>query len=116
MSSTAPACCALVDPLSDEEGQLEVMVPVKTNPSDKAIVRVEELASPPSNVSFRLRPAARCASVAVEHPRTHAADFSSALDALFDWFDRHAYHAIDSPTVSIGDADNLPTEIEWAYE
>jgi DNA-binding transcriptional MerR regulator len=110
MSPMAPACCALIDPLSDEEGQLEAMVPIMANVPDKA------LSSPPNNVSFRLRPAARCASVAVEHPRTHAADFSSALDALFDWFDRHAYHAIDSPTVSIGDADNLPTEIEWAYE
>jgi len=97
--------CALVDPLSDDDGRLEVVIPVQTP------------ARIPQGITLRQLPAASCAVLATNVRHAHASELAGALDALFDWFDRRGCRAIDSPLVSIGtDAAGLRTEIVWAFE
>lgn len=97
--------CSLVDPLSDDEGRLEVVAPID------APHRI------PEDVTLRQLPAAACAVIALHARRTHASDLAGALDALFDWFDRRGRRAIEPPLVTIGaDGADLRTEIHWAYE
>ena len=99
------ASCALLDPLSDDEGRLEVVIPVKTP------------ARIPQGITLRQLPAASCAAIGTSVRQAHASELAGALDALFDWFDRRGYHAIEAPLVSIGaDAAGLHTEIVWAFE
>jgi DNA-binding transcriptional MerR regulator len=99
------ACCALIDPLSDDEGRLEVVIPVQTP------TRI------PQGVTLRQLPASACAAIATSVRHAHASELAGALDALFDWFDRRGCRALDSPLVSIGtDAAGLHTEITWAFE
>lgn len=99
------ASCALIDPLSDEEGRLEIVIPVKT--PDRI----------PQGITVRQLPAASCAVIATSVRHAHASELAGALDALFDWFDRRGYHAIEAPLVSIGtDLAGLHTEIVWAFE
>lgn len=97
--------CALVDPLSDDEGRLEVVIPVSTP------------ARIPRGITLRQLPAASCAAIGARVRHAHAAELAGAVDALFDWFDRRGYHAVEAPLVSIGtDAAGLHTEIIWAFE
>jgi DNA-binding transcriptional MerR regulator len=97
--------CALIDPLSDDEGRLEVVVPVKTP------------ARIPQGITLRQLPAAACAAIGTSVRHAHASELAGALDALFDWFDRRGCHAIEAPLVSIGtDAAGLRTEVVWAFE
>jgi len=99
------AACALIDPLSDDEARLEVVVPVQTP------------ARIPQGITLRPLPAASCAAIAANVRHAHASELAGALDALFDWFDRRGYRALDAPLVSIGtDATGLRTEITWAFE
>jgi DNA-binding transcriptional MerR regulator len=99
------ASCALIDPLSDDEGRLEVVIPVQTP------------ARIPQGITLRQLPAAACATIATSVRHAHASELAGALDALFDWFDRRGCRAIDSPLVSIGtDAAGLHTEVIWAFE
>jgi DNA-binding transcriptional MerR regulator len=99
------ASCALLDPLSDDEGRLEVVIPVKTP------------ARIPQGITLRQLPAASCAAIGTSARHAHASELAGALDALFDWFDRRGHHAIEAPLVSIGaDAAGLHTEIVWAFE
>ena len=99
------AACALIDPLSDDEGRLEVIIPVPTP------------ARIPQGITLRQLPAATCASIATSVRHAHASELAGALDALFDWFDRHGHRAIESPLVSIRtDTAGLHTQIAWAFE
>ena len=99
------ASCALIDPLSDEEGRLEVVIPVTT--PDRI----------PQGITLRQLPAASCAVLATSVRHAHASELAGALDALFDWFDRRGCHAIEAPLVTIGtDVAGLRTEIIWAFE
>jgi len=99
------AACALIDPLSDDEGRLEVVIPVQTP------------ARIPQGITLRQLPAASCAVIATSVRHAHASELAGALDALFDWFDRRGCRAIDSPLVSIeSDVAGLRTEITWAFE
>lgn len=99
------ACCALIDPLCDEESRLEVIIPV------------EAPARLPQGITLRQLPAASCAAISASVRHAHASELAGALDALFDWFDRRACHAIEPPLVSIHtDAGGLHTEIVWAFE
>jgi DNA-binding transcriptional MerR regulator len=97
--------CALTDPLSDDEGRVEAIIPVNApNPI-------------PLGITLRQLPATSCARVRADVRHAHTSAFAGALDALFDWFDRHGYHALDAPLVSIEtDAGGLHTEILWAFE
>lgn len=96
--AAAEASCALVDPLSDEDGRLEVVIPVQSP------------ARIPQGITLRQLPAASCAVIATNVRQAHASELAGALDALFDWFDRRGCHAVESPIVTIG------TEITWAFE
>jgi len=105
MTSTGAPCCSLIDPLSDEEGRLEIVIPVRTS------------ARLPTGVSIRQLPAAPCAVIVMEARHTHASDLKAAVDALFDWFDRRGHRAVDAPLVSIDAHETgLRTEVLWAYE
>jgi hypothetical protein len=105
LEAASEASCALIDPLSDDDGRLEVIVPVKTP------VRI------PQGVTLRQLPAATCAALGTRVRHVHAAELAGALDALFDWFDRRGCHATEPPLVSIGsDGAGLHTEIVWAFE
>jgi hypothetical protein len=99
------ASCALIDPLSDDEGRLEVVIPVQTP------------ARIPQGITLRQLPAAACAAIATSARHAHASELAGALDALFDWFDRRGCRALDAPLVSIGtNAAGLRTEVIWAFE
>jgi DNA-binding transcriptional MerR regulator len=99
------AACALIDPLSDDEGRLEVVTAVQTP------------ARIPQGITLRQLPAASSAVIATSVRHAHASELAGALDALFDWFDRRGCRAIDSPLVSIeSDVAGLRTEITWAFE
>ncbi len=99
------AACALIDPLSDDEGRLEVVIPVQS-PS-----RI------PEGITLRRLPAASCATIATSVRHAHASELAGALDALFDWFDRRGHRAIETPLVSIRtDTAGLHTQIAWAFE
>lgn len=92
------ASCALIDPLSDDDGRLEVVTPVNTP------------ARIPQGITLRQLPAASCAVIATGVRQAHASELAGALDALFDWFDRRGCHAIEAPLVAIG------KEVTWAFE
>jgi DNA-binding transcriptional MerR regulator len=96
--------CSLIDPLSDEEARLEVAIPV------------EMLGQMPAGMSFRRLEAGPHAVLILDTRSVHASDLTAGLDALFDWFDRRGYRAIDAPLVSIeARSAGLHTEIAWAY-
>src|SRR5262249_28076226 len=65
--------CALIDPLSDDEGRLEAIVPVTTP------------ARIPQGLTLRQLPAATCAAIATSARHAHVSELAGALDALFDW-------------------------------
>lgn len=97
--------CVLVDPLSEEEGRVEAVIPVAA-PS-----------ALPSGITLRHAPACDCAVLVTEVADAGAFDPTSALDALFDWFDRRGCHAVEPPALSFASGDTaLRTEIVWAYE
>jgi DNA-binding transcriptional MerR regulator len=99
------AACALIDPLSDDEGRLEVVTAVQTP------------ARIPRGITLRQLPAASCAVIVTSVRHAHASELAGALDALFDWFDRRGCRALDAPLVSIeSDVAGLRTEITWAFE
>jgi DNA-binding transcriptional MerR regulator len=104
LSASEPSC-ALIDPLSDDEGRLEVIIPV--DPPTRI----------PHGITLRQLPAASCAAIATSVRHAHASELAGALDALFDWFDRRACRAIEAPLVSIATSvAGLHTEIVWAFE
>jgi DNA-binding transcriptional MerR regulator len=105
LDATGAAFCRLIDPLSDDEGRLEVVIAA---PSPVSQV--------PHGIAFLQFPTLRCAAIAVEGRRAHASDLAALLDTLFDWFDRHACAAKDVPLMSIADGSAGPrTELLWAY-
>jgi hypothetical protein len=105
LSPSAEGYCALIDPVSDEEGRLEVLLPLAT----PSVV--------PEGVTLRHMPAAACAVCSASTSDAHASEFTAALDALFDWFDRRGYRAMEVPLASIAMRDaGLQAQILWAYE
>jgi DNA-binding transcriptional MerR regulator len=97
--------CKLIDPLSEEEGQVELLL------------RIEPPAGFPEDVTLRQLPPAACAAVSVNALNVQGADFTASLDAIFDWFDRRGYRAIDSPSLARASEGAAPrSEILWAYE
>lgn len=105
LAAAGEASCALIDPLSDDDGRLEVVIPVQTP---------ERI---PQGITLRQLPAASCATIRTSVRQAHASELAGALDALFDWFDRCGHRALEAPLVSIGtDVAGLHTEIVWAFE
>lgn len=105
LAAAGEASCALIDPLSDDDGRLEVVIPVKM--PDRI----------PQGITLRQLPAASCATITTSVRQAHASELAGALDALFDWFDRCGHRALEAPLVSIGtNVAGLHTEIVWAFE
>jgi DNA-binding transcriptional MerR regulator len=99
------AACALIDPLSDEEGQLEVLTPISLRN------RV------PQGLTVRQLPASNVAAVTADTATSHAAEFTAALDAIFDWFDRHGHTAMGVPLVTLQTVETgWRTRVLWAFE
>jgi DNA-binding transcriptional MerR regulator len=97
--------CVLVDPVSEDEGRLEVAIPILAPPAM------------PSGVAIRQIPPRHCAVLVVEPRESRGPDLTAALDALFDWFDRGGYRAIEPPAVAFIARDSgVRAEITWAYE
>ena len=95
--------CALLEPLTEDNAQLEIIVPVAAP------------AQLPQGPTVRQLPAMRHASLVADS--AGASDIAGAVDALFDWFDRHACHTIGVPCVSFVLVDNtMRTQVSWAYE
>jgi DNA-binding transcriptional MerR regulator len=105
LTSEAAASCSLIDPLSDDEGRLEVLVPVRLS------TRV------PNGITVRMLPPTLGAVVVTSGRNAHATDVAAALDVLFDWFDRRGCRALDAPSLSIENENaRLRTEVTWAFE
>ena len=94
------AFCVLIDPLSDEEGRAEVAIPVVMP------------ASTSNDVVLRQLPVGHCA-VLVLDTELENVDFAAATDSLFDWFDRHGYHAVEAPVIQFV---GTSVELSWAFE
>jgi DNA-binding transcriptional MerR regulator len=104
LTTAGNAFCALLDPLSDDDGRFEAHLPI-------------EASTTPPGVSLKDWPQADCATITLGNRSSHASDVLGALDALFDWFDREGCHAVDAPQLAIAERGNgLETEILWAYE
>jgi DNA-binding transcriptional MerR regulator len=103
--ATGPEWCSLLEPLSDDEGQLEIVIPVAT------------AGAVPAGITLRAWPACTCAATMRDSRDRHAADLTEMLDALFDWLDRSGYRAARAPLIGIRTTDNgLRTEALWAFE
>jgi DNA-binding transcriptional MerR regulator len=102
---TGDSYCRLIDPLSDEEAQMELLIPI------------DPPARLPSEITLRQLPEAACAVVATDAVfKVQGTDFSGPLDAIFDWFDRRGYRAADAPWLSRAARDaTVITEVLWAY-
>jgi len=103
---TPESYCRFVDPLSDEEGQMELLV------------AIEPPAQLPSDITLRQLPESTVAVIAAGASlSSQANDFSGPLDAIFDWFDRRGYRAVDAPWLSrVTRGGTVLTELLWAYE
>lgn len=96
--------CRLLEPLNEEEAQLELLVPVATP------------AQLPDAMTLRQLPAADCACVGATPLHLQDGDFSAPIDALFDWFDRHAWRAADVPFVArVNQGTEAQSLVCWAY-
>lgn len=97
--------CVLVDPLSDEDSRLEVLLPIAMP------------TAMPSGVTVRQLSAATRATYVINSPDGRLPDLTAALDALFDWFDRRGCHVTEPPSVSLGSGGGtLRTMVSWTYE
>lgn len=102
---SAEACCALVDPLSDEDSRLEVLIPIAATSAQLAGMTIRQL------------PGARRATFAIDSDDGRLPDLTAALDGLFDWFDRRGAHVAEPPSVSFADsAERLRVIVSWAFE
>ena len=104
LSVAGQVTCALLDPLTEEEGRLELLVPIA----------MSDVASPRAVTTRRIAPGPY---VFVASTRSHHPDgFMAAIDALFDWFDRHGHLAVDAPLVALVRDDHAVTAtVQWAY-
>jgi DNA-binding transcriptional MerR regulator len=104
LESAGAASCRLIEPLSDEEGRAEIVIPVTPG------------ASLPAGTTFRQQAGARCALITLDVGLAHASQFAAALDTLFDWFDRRGHATLDCPCVSLDEGlGSLRVEISWSF-
>jgi len=104
MHPSSTSYCRLIDPLSEEETQVELLIPV-----DAPI-------SPVGEVTLRHLAAASCAVIDIS-ASANGADFSAHVDALFDWFDQRGFRTLDTPWLArIFQGEDPHTEVLWAYQ
>jgi DNA-binding transcriptional MerR regulator len=95
---------ALVEPLTDDEGRVELMIPVDVA-NDSNL----------QGVTTRHIPERRHAVVAAA-PADMLAGFSACVDMLFDWFDRKAVLATGYPEVVLAaDPEEITASVRWAF-
>jgi len=96
--------CRLINPLCDEEVPVELLIPV------------DPAASLPDDMTSRQLTQVSCAAIDIT-ASAHGGDFSAPVDALFDWFDRRGYQAVDVPWLArMNQGEGLRTEVLWSYE
>jgi|SRR5215831_177139 len=108
VAATGTPTCQLIDPLADEESQFVLEIPV------------DATGRPPQELQHRSLPEVSYAAIALSS-QPYSQDFTSAVDALFDWFDRHSYRASGAPWITLdvlaSTVDQpLPVEVSWAFE
>lgn len=105
LTPSEPCACVLIDPLTDDEGRLELLVPITTL-SDVL----------PPGITSRHMPPRRYATVTP--PRSaEVVEFTAAVDLLFDWFDRRSCQALDHPLVTLLVTDEgVKPLVAWAFE
>lgn len=97
-SALGPALCALLDPLSQEEGRFELLLPAAAGAA--------------KGMALRTLPAARCAALSV----TTLSQLTAALDAAFDWLDRHGERAAGPPLLQLAEGDSAaPMRVLWPF-
>lgn len=95
---------ALVEPLTDDEARVELMIPIDVA-SDSNL----------QGVTTRHIPQRRYAVVAAA-PADMFTGFSACVDILFDWFDRKAVLATGYPEVVLAaDQEQITASIRWAF-
>lgn len=99
--AAAFSACLLIDPLSDEESRLELIIPLMDR--DRQIP-----------LTTRIVPSRRYAVATLQS--ADPPSLTAAVDALFDWFDRQGLFALDTPWVSVGDSDDARYQVLWAFE
>jgi DNA-binding transcriptional MerR regulator len=103
ISAAGASSCVLLEPLTDDETRLELHVPI-------AIA----LGAAPNDVTLRHLPSRRCATLSAAMP-SGSDGFTSAIDAIFDWFDRRGVHAIGHPEVLWALNDDSAGIVRWAF-
>jgi hypothetical protein len=103
---TQPLCSvALVEPLTDDEGRVELLIPIDVA-SDSNLQGVTTRQVPPRGY----------AAVAAT-PAEILAGFSSCVDTLFDWFDRKGIPAIGYPEVVLTvQPEETTAAVRWAFQ
>jgi DNA-binding transcriptional MerR regulator len=105
VAASGQPVCSLIEPLSDEEGPLEIVIPI-TPPR-----------SVPPGITLRSWPAHRCATVSCDCAPGCLPDLTGMLDSLFDWFDQYGHRASGQPLLAIrAGQTGLRIEAAWAFE
>jgi DNA-binding transcriptional MerR regulator len=101
LAAAGPVSCALADPLADDEGHLELLLPIASTGGAHGITTREIAAGNYARVA---------------QSETHVDGFAPAIDALFDWFDRRGLSAVDAPEVTLTRGDRgVAATVQWAY-
>ncbi|MFC4312556.1 MerR family transcriptional regulator [Steroidobacter flavus] len=95
------SACLLLEPLSQDESRLELVVPLMD--ADRNLP-----------LTTRTIPARRYAAIRLHS--TEPAALAAAVDALFDRFDRQGAFAIDTPMVRVDESEDRRYQVWWAFE
>lgn len=99
--AAAFSACLLIDPLSEEESRLELVIPLIHSNRQLPL-------------TTRVIPARRYAIATLQS--ADPTSLTAAVDALFDWFDRQGLYALETPWVSVSDSDDARYQVLWAFE
>jgi DNA-binding transcriptional MerR regulator len=95
--------CALIEPLTEEEGPLELLLPIGNASEPRA-----------TGITTRLLP--RLAYAVVRIPDVDPGTITAALDGIFDWFDRQGATAIGPPQIGLNAARGTSQPVvRWAF-
>lgn len=95
---------ALVEPLADEEGRVELMIPIHVD-GDSNLQGVTTRHIPP-----------RRYAVVVATAADLLAGLSACVDTLFDWFDKKGVLAVGYPEVVLAaDREDSSAAVRWAF-
>jgi DNA-binding transcriptional MerR regulator len=95
---------ALVEPLTDDEGRVELMIPIEVTAHSNL-----------QGITTRHIPLRRYAAIAAA-PAEVLTGFNACVDTLFDWFDRKGVPAIGYPeVVPTPDTEEIRAIVRWAF-